>query len=215
MVVRASDTAKQFSEDLDAWGTSMDVKVVSESAAQLAEYSRIPIGFTVSEYLNDSGIAAAIDGCAVSATPLAAPYWKDYDAYPGAQPAEWSTRFDVASWRLFAAVVDGQRVGGAALVPNGSADIDLLDGRSDLALLWDLRVAPNFRRVGVGATLLSHVVTAAAEAGATELRAETQQINIPACRFYAAQGFRLAIARRGAYPTLPEEIQLLWSKRLR
>lgn len=193
----------------------MNVEVVSESTAHLAEYSSIPIGFTASAYLDDSAIDAALGGAAFSATPLAVPLWKDYDADPGARPTDWPTRFDVASWRIFAAFIDGRRVGGAALVPNHSGDADLLDGRSDVALLWDLRVAPDVRRCGIGAALLARLADAAAQAGATELRVETQQINVPACRFYAGRGFRLASARRGAYPTLPDEIQLLWTRHLR
>ena len=194
---------------------SVDVEVVSASAAHLAEYSRIPSGFTASEYLNDPAIAAALGGRAFSATPLAVPYWKDYDAYPGAGPTDWPTRFDIASWQFFVAVVDAQWVGGAVLVPNGSTDLDLLDDRSDLALLWDLRVTPKFRRLGIGATLIRHVTDGATQSGAAELRVETQHVNVPACRCYAAQGFRLATARRQAYPLLPEEIQLLWTKPLR
>jgi ribosomal protein S18 acetylase RimI-like enzyme len=192
----------------------LSLEVVSESAERLPEYSFIPIGFPVSEYLDDSAIDAALAGNAFSASPVATPYWKDYDSYPGARPTDWPTHFDVESWKFFAARVDGQRVGGAVLVPNGSNDVELVDGRFDLALLWDLRVAPDFRRLGVGVALLSHVVAAATQAGVTELRAETQQVNVPACRFYAERGFRLKIARRGAYPTLPEEIQLLWDLHL-
>lgn len=193
----------------------MNVEIHSESPAHLTEYSRIPIGFTVSEYLDDSAIDAAVTGRAFASTPLAAPYWKDYDSYAGGRPTEWPTRFDIAGWKIFAARVDGQRVGGAVLVPRGSNDVELLDRRSNLALLWDLRVDPAFRRHGIGAKLLEHVVITAKHAGAAALRAETQQVNVPACRFYAAQGFRLTAARRDAYPGLPDEIQLLWDKQLR
>ena len=42
------------------------------------------------------------------------------------------------------------------------------------------------------------------------LIAETQNINVPACRFYAAQGCELRGIHVGAYPEHPEEVQLLW-----
>ena len=78
--------------------------------------------------------------------------------------------------------------------------------------LWDLRVAAEFRHRGVASALL-----AAAEewAHAQEIRSimvETQDINVPACRFYARQGFVLGAVNRGAYPDLPHEVQLLWYK---
>ena len=52
-------------------------------------------------------------------------------------------------WALFAAFDGSTRAGGAAVVMQ-SAEIELLEGRADLALLWDIRVAPAFRHRGVG-----------------------------------------------------------------
>jgi hypothetical protein len=60
----------------------------------------------------------------------------------------------------------------------------MLAGRKDLALLWDIRC----RRLMV----------------------ETQNINVGACRFYERKGCMLRTVRRGAYPQLPQEIQLRW-----
>ena len=50
--------------------------------------------------------------------------------------------------------------------------------------------------------------------GCHQLKVETQDINVPACRFYAANGFELREANRGAYGNLPNEMQLLWYKQL-
>ena len=52
----------------------------------------------------------------------------------------------------------------------------------------------------------------AAARGCRRLKVETQNINVPACRFYERQGCVLAEVRRDAYPELPGEIQLLWQK---
>jgi hypothetical protein len=46
------------------------------------------------------------------------------------------------------------------------------------------------------------------------LEVETQNVNVPACRFYARQGCVLAAIDRFAYPDLPEEVQLVWRKTL-
>ena len=50
--------------------------------------------------------------------------------------------------------------------------------------------------------------------GCGQLKVETQNVNVPACRFYAAQGCELGVIDRFAYPRLPKEIQLLRSKEL-
>ena len=193
----------------------MNVEVISESPVDLDEYARVSIGFTVAEVLDDAAVDAALRGGPIAAAvPLEVPYEKNYDSHPGSRPADWRAGFDIAEWQFVAAFLDGRRVGGAVLIPNGRVGLERLDGHVDPALLWDIRVAPAVRRQGIGAALLDHVTREARERGATELLVETQQINVPACRFYAAHGFRLLGARRQADPNLPDETQLLWSKSL-
>lgn len=51
--------------------------------------------------------------------------------------------------------------------------------------------------------------------GARRLLVETQQINVPACRFYQRNGFELVAVDETAYPELPDEVLLLWMKWLR
>lgn len=81
--------------------------------------------------------------------------------------------------------------------------------RFDTSAWRDLRVAPGSRGLGVGARLVSAAVDWARSRDCRELKVETQNINVGAVRFYESQGFELRSARRGAYPGLPDEIQLL------
>ena len=90
----------------------------------------------------------------------------------------------------------------------------MLEGRTDVALLWDIRVAPAVRNRGIGAALLAAGEGWARARGALALEVETQNTNVPACRFYARHGFTLRAVRRGAYPELPDEVQLIWRKEL-
>jgi hypothetical protein len=46
--------------------------------------------------------------------------------------------------------------------------------------------------------------------GCRELKVETQNVNVAACRFYAALGCELRFAREEAYPECPGEAQFLW-----
>jgi GNAT superfamily N-acetyltransferase len=90
----------------------------------------------------------------------------------------------------------------------------MLEDRSDLAIVWDLRVAPHARGRGLGAALFAAAAQWAEGWGCCTLKVETQNINVPACRLYASQGCTLGAIHRFAYPEAPEEVQLLWYKNL-
>lgn len=191
----------------------MTLHIRQESPRDLAEYDRIPIRFPVTEVFDAEGVADLLQGGHASATPTHTVWWKDYDEYVGNRPAEWPRRFDLAAWTILAAFDAGERVGGAVVIAGGS-QIELLGDCVDGALLWDLRVAPDQRARGIGSALLRSAERHAARRGARALCAETQNINVPACRFYARSGFQLERATADAYPELPGEIQLLWRKSL-
>jgi GNAT superfamily N-acetyltransferase len=142
---------------------------------------------------------------------LDAPFVKDYDALES--PATWAERFDVSTWGLITAYLDGVRVGGAVIAFD-TAEVELLEGRRDLAVLWDLRVHPDVRRQKAGSALFAAAVEWARLNGCRELKVETQNVNVPACRFYAKQHCELRQINRHAYRSAPDEIQLLWYKNL-
>jgi GNAT superfamily N-acetyltransferase len=79
-----------------------------------------------------------------------------------------------------------------------------------LAVLWDLRVVAQYRRRGVGASLIEEACRVAREAGCHHLAIETQDVNVPACRLYASMGAVLREIRPRAYPEHPDEAALLW-----
>jgi GNAT superfamily N-acetyltransferase len=188
-----------------------DVEIREEPASRLDEHARIPIAFDVERVfevrLREGGLA----GLDLVERTLPAPWRKDYDVLPANHPTDWPRRFDVSRWALLSAWVEGRRAGGA-VVAWRTPGMFMLDGRSDLALLWDLRVAPGLRRRGIGAALFAATERWAAARGCRQLKIETQSVNVPACRFYAARGCELGAVRRFAYPDLPDETQLLWFK---
>ena len=189
----------------------MTVEITEELMTALPEYARIPIVFTVDRVLdvtdrNDGGFV-------LSERRLEVPYEKDYDALAGEGPLQWGRRFDLSNWAIFTARVANRLVGGAAIafVPPG---LTMLEGRRDLAVLWDIRVSPDVRRQAVGSALFRRAAGWAQLRGCRELKIETQNTNVQACRFYERQGCQLRAIHRAAYPGLPEEIQLLWYKDL-
>jgi GNAT superfamily N-acetyltransferase len=135
---------------------------------------------------------------------------KDYDASEEGGPDAWSVRFDVSRWGLLVAREAERRVGGA-VVAWSTPSLTMLEGREDLAVLWDLRVDPALQRQGVGAALFAAAVVWARTRGCVRLDVETQDVNVPACRFYASRGCVLRRVDAHAYPSLPDETLLLWS----
>lgn len=145
---------------------------------------------------------------------LDVPYLKDYDSINGEEPAQWARRFDMSNWVLFTARVEGDRIGGAVVAFN-TPGLIMLEDREDLAILWDKRVSPELRgQQGVGSALLREVEACARAKGCQQLKVETQNINVAACRFYACQGRVLGAVNHLTYPELPNEVQLLWYKDL-
>jgi GNAT superfamily N-acetyltransferase len=170
----------------------------------------VPISFSAETIYDVTSTASG--EIALTERRLNAPIAKDYDS-TSEGPTAWPTSFDISNWAFFAAYADGQRAGGA-VVAFRTPDVDMLEGRRDLAVLWDLRVAPEYRGGGIGAALIDAAEKWAAANGATALKVETQNINVSACRRYERSGFVLRRANFGAYPDYPHEVQLLWYKDL-
>ena len=185
---------------------------MQESQPDLSAYARIPISFDVREIMDVGVSSGAGDRYVLTPRLVASPWRKDYDAVDGG-PLEWPKRFDLSFWTFFAAIEDGERAGGAVVI-HGAPDIDMLNGRHDVAVVWDIRVAPAARRRGIGRGLMIEIEAWAMRRGVASLEVETQNINAPACRFYARTGFELVSVDPNAYPGLPDETQLIWRKRV-
>lgn len=193
--------------------TFVQIEIAVEGADALGQYASIPIAYRIVEVLDPDSPSDAEGLLPFRSRALDAPIVKDYDAQPSNHPLEWSQRFDVRGWGFLAARSDELRVGGAVIVVR-SPDIELLEGRDELALLWDIRVMPAARHRSVGSALLAASESWARARGARVLKVETQHTNVPACRFYGKHGFVLGAVDRGAYPELSNEVQLLWYKDL-
>jgi ribosomal protein S18 acetylase RimI-like enzyme len=184
------------------------MEIVGESLPYLADYASVPISFEVLTVLD----AVANDGRFIlTERTVDVPYLKDYDQHE--PPPTWADRFDLSNWGWIVARENGKRVGSAAIAFD-TLGIDMLEGRQDLAVLWDIRVAPEFRGQGLGTAMFKAAEAWAISRRCCDLKVETQNINVAACRFYKKQGCELRSINRFAYPTLPHEVQLLWYKRL-
>ena len=123
-------------------------------------------------------------------------------------------RWGLTKWWLGAAFSDEEHVGSVAVVIDATQMYGPLSDGAE-SVLWDIRVRPDYRHRGVGGQLLAFAERLARLAGKQRLSVETQNNNVPACRLYVSAGFELRSIDRFAYPLLPNEVQLVWSKQLR
>ncbi len=194
-------------------GARVDLHIEEEPIERLGEHAQISIAFVVERILVVSTPESGLGGIRLTEATVDKPWVKDYDAIKGEGPTRWAKRFDVSNWGLIAAYEADRRIGGAVIAFN-TAEIQLVEGRRDTAVLWDLRVQPDRRSAGVGSALFRAAETWSKRRGCRALEVETQNVNVPACRFYARMGCSLGAISRFAYPDLPEETQLLWFKQL-
>lgn len=190
----------------------MDIEIRQIDIEQLDQYRRIPMRIPVQSILLVEEIDGGLGGLKLAETPVEPPYVKDLDPCPDAEEAVWTKRFDVSNW-LFLMALDGSLPVGGATVAFRTPGVNMLAGRDDLAVLWDIRVHPDCLRQGLGSRLLNRAADWARAQGCTQLKIESQNNNVPACRFYAAQGCRLGSVDRFAYardPHRAREAQLIW-----
>ena len=176
---------------------------------KLRQYVRIPTAFEVSSILKVELIDNGIGGIRFVEEPVPKPYIKNYDLIDN--PLGWTNMFFMANWRMIIAYDRELPVGGAIVLWRDQG-VSMLEGRSDLALLWDIRVMPDYRRSGVGRTLFAEAAKWARERDCKQLKIETQNTNVAACRFYAKMGCKLGQMNRYAYQdqSVQHETMLCW-----
>jgi GNAT superfamily N-acetyltransferase len=169
--------------------------------SMLAGYASIPISFEVTSKLQVCPVKNGLGGLQL-VEKSCTPYVKDYDRFADSHPLNWSNHFDVNRWGLFVMESNGVYVGGSAVAPQ----------EEGTAVLWDLRVHPNFRNKGVGGQLLNAAIKWVKERQYKTLMVETQNVNVPACKFYSKQGFILKTIDVCGYsdPIVQDETKLLW-----
>lgn len=182
---------------------------------RLDQYVKIPIAFEVRSVLSVEVVEHGLGGITFREEPVRSPYVKDYDASPDGSPLLWPSQWDVSNWGFFLAIdIDEGTDVGAMAIAHRTPGMHMLAGRGDVAVLWDIRVCPERRHTGVGSALFEHAAAWSRKHGCAELRIDTQDVNAPACRFYARSGCRLILIDREAYASCPpvaRETKLVWA----
>ena len=187
----------------------MSVEIRRENHHSLTEYAGISSAYEVREVAYP--LALGVPALPLPRVVATASSCKHYDAIPGNHPRDWPAQFAIDQARFLGAYGARRRVGGAVVIV-ASADAVRLGGNSGFALLWDVRVAPDVRGRGVGRVLLGAAEECARDAGAGGMVVETQSINVVACELYARAGYEITKVDADAYPELPGEVQVIWTK---
>ena len=191
----------------------MDLRIDEEPISRLDQHGEIPISFRVDRVLELSRPDSGLGGIVLTEAEVGSPWVKDYDAEEGEGPTRWLRRFDTSNWGLLAAYDGAERIGGVVIAFRAPG-VNMLEGRDDLAALWDIRVRPAHRSAGVGSALFRATEDWVRSKGGRMLKVESQNVNVGACRFYAGIGCTLVAINQRAYPDLPHETQLMWFKDL-
>jgi GNAT superfamily N-acetyltransferase len=187
----------------------MSVQIIEIGPDRLSEYSLVPSRLIVRTILRLELVNGGLGGMLFREEPAEHTYTKDYDK-DGEPPTEWPKQFDLRNWG-FLLGLDDKRVIAGATIAYDTNGVKMLEERRNLAVLWDIRVHPDWR--GVGIPLFKQAVKWCREHGCRQMKIETQNVNVPACRFYQRMGCRLGEIRRFGYmgrANISHEVMLCW-----
>lgn len=185
-------------------GTSWHLAVIG--VAELSRYATVPMTIRVESILTPVPLLGGLGGLRLEETAVTDLYEKDYDRLDSG-PLSWPGRFDLSAWHIVVAVDGDELLGGAAAFGPAFGHQDTV------AELWDIRVRPQLQRSGLGRALLEHQKAWARQQGFRWLKAETQNVNVAACRFYQRVGGTLGAINRFAYAGqagAEQEVELDW-----
>ena len=179
----------------------------SDSELLLQEYSVVRSVFDVNTTYDEvSEEGYSFDDRFVE-KPLSSKRQKNYDEIE--LPISWAKQWDLRNWLMIRSYIDSEYIGGC-LVAHDTDGVDMLEGGTDISVLWDIRVSKNHRNCGVGTALFKGALDYSKKKGCTLMKIETQNNNVGACNFYRKQGCMLLSIKKNCYPEFPDEIQLIW-----
>ncbi|MBN2790777.1 MAG: GNAT family N-acetyltransferase [Candidatus Delongbacteria bacterium] len=184
----------------------MNLTIKQVPISFLKNYHEVPIRFTSDVIYPKEIFSGIVEDIKLVEIPVPI-FTKDYDEHES--PFKWSENWDISNWRILRAELDGNYVAGAVIAYNTNG-VNMLEGRDDIAVLWDIRVSPDHKGKGIGGKLFREAVKFAEEKNCEFLKIETQNINVNACKFYKKMGCYLGKYSVDAYKDLTDEIMMMW-----
>lgn len=173
------------------------------------KYDSIPMLVHVKSILKLEKNQNGLGGILLKETPVKE-YIKDLGKY--GEATKYSKEFDITNWIFFMAF-DNELPIGAVTVVSKTENVNMLDGRDDISVLWDIRVDDRYKQQGIGTKLFNMAVEWSKLKGFKQMKIECQNNNVPACKFYHKQGAVLGKIDEYAYYNdidSNDEVQLIW-----
>jgi ribosomal protein S18 acetylase RimI-like enzyme len=173
------------------------------------KYDRIPMLVHVKSIFTLAKIENGLGGILLKETPIKE-YRKDLSLYEEA--TTYAEKFDITNWAFFMAF-DNELPIGAVTVASKTKNVNMLDGRDDMSVLWDIRVDDRYKRQRVGTKLFTMAVECSKSNGFKQMKIECQNNNVQACKFYHNHGAILRKIDEYAYYNdidIENEVQLIW-----
>jgi ribosomal protein S18 acetylase RimI-like enzyme len=173
------------------------------------EYDKIPMLVNVKSILKLEKINNGLGGISLEEIPVEECI-KNLGVYEEA--TKYTEEFDISNWGFFMAF-DNELPIGAVTIVSKTRNVNMLDGRDDMGVLWDIRVDDKYKRQGVGTTLFNMAVKWCKSNGLKQMKIECQNNNVQACKFYHKHGAVLGKIDEYAYYKdidVKDEVQLIW-----
>lgn len=172
-------------------------------------YDKIPMLVHVKSIYKLEKIDNGLGGIILKEMPVEE-YVKDLSKYEKA--ASYEEKFNISNWAFYMAF-DREKPIGAVTIVSRTHNVRMLDGRDDLSVLWDIRVADKYKNMGVGTKLYELAVDWSKRKGFKQMKIECQNNNVPACKFYHKSGAILSKVDEYAYYNeidIRDEVQFVW-----
>lgn len=121
----------------------------------------------------------------------------------------WKEIMNEDTTSIIAIKNNNKLIAGCITVTN-SPKINMLKGDMTNAVLWDIRVNPNYQNLGLATKLLKESIKFAKKMKCKRLLIETQDNNPKAINFYLKNGAKLIETNPDIYPVELNEIQYIF-----
>lgn len=171
---------------------------------KLKDYESIDMKFTTNKIYCLNKVDNGLGGILLEEKEVEK-FSKDF----GNKVSSWIKKIDKSNWKMFIAKDDNKIIGGC-IIASKTANVNMLEGCNDLAVLWDIRVLEKYKNQGIGYNLFNLAKKWSKDNNFKQLKIECQTNNYNAVKFYHRQGSVLGAIKEHVYDNYPDEVQLLW-----
>lgn len=181
------------------------IKYEELNVEDIEKYDQISFGYKTNKKYKITKINRGLGGFNIKLVDT--PY---YEKIFDTKTSKWKKYFkDLSNWKIYVAKDNDKLIAGCVIATKTS-DCDMLENRTDLAVLWDIRVEEHYQHKNIGQTLFNMALNFCKKEGFKQLKIECQNTNPNAVNFYHKQGAILCGINEYAYPDSPNETQMLW-----